>query len=103
MLKEISFRLGMNGSLYLGIGIGCMISGMLFLVMLLFFDLETIVLISVPAGFIIAALFIIIITLIAQNRKRKAKENLCTCRYRSSVNTICRECAYLDRSLEIDK
>ena len=97
MLKEISFRLGMNGALYLGICIGCMISGMLFLTMILLFDLETILLVSVTAGLVIAAIILIALIMYAQNRRRRAKEDLCTCRYRSSVYTVCRECAFKDK------
>ena len=103
MLKEISFRLGMNGVLYLGICIGCMISGMLFLTMILLFDLETILLVSVTAGLVIAAIILIALIMYAQNRRRRAKEDLCTCRYRSSVYTVCRECAFKDKSEWMEK
>ena len=103
MLKEISFRLGMNGALYLGICIGCMISGILFLTMVLLFDMETILLVSVTAGLVIAAIILIALIIYAQNRRRKAKEDLCTCRYRSSVYTVCRECAYKEKSEWLEK
>jgi len=71
--------------------------------MVLLFDMETILLVSVTAGLVIAAIILIALIIYAQNRRRRAKEDLCTCRYRSSVYTVCRECAYKDKSEWIGK
>lgn len=98
MLKEISFRLGMSGSLYIGFCLGIMTSAIVMGCLLLLSSPGAVLGIIVAMALILAGILISIIIIYNQEKIRKTSEPLCTCRYRSSVNTLCRECALNEKS-----
>ena len=93
MLKHISFRLGMSWSLYIGICLGIIASGIIMGCCLLITSPEAVFGIIVAMALILAGILVAILIIVVQEKHRKTPTQLCICRYRSSVYTQCRECA----------
>ena len=96
MLQKISYRLGMEGGLYIGICLGgavaaILISCTLFLVP----DVLTASIVSI-ALIISSVLGAVLVVILKRIRKDEGRQ-FCTCRYRSSLYTYCRECALNDK------
>jgi hypothetical protein len=98
MFKKISFRLGMDGGLYIGICLGAFISATLILCLLLLLPPNTITLIIVTVALIISSILCAGIVIYSQKMREKSPDQLCTCRYRSSLYTYCRKCALKEKS-----
>jgi hypothetical protein len=98
MFRKISFRLGMEGGLYLGICLGAIIPATLILCLLLLVSPDSITLIVVSIALILASALGAGIVVYAQKMRKKSPDQLCTCRYRSSLYTYCRECALKEKN-----
>ena len=98
MFKKISFRLGMEGGLYIGICLGALIAASLMLGMLLFLSPDIQVVIVVTLALILSSILLAGIVIYLQKNRKKSPDQLCTCRYRSSLYTYCRECALKEKS-----
>lgn len=93
MIRKISFRIGMEGGLYIGVCIGALLAAILISSLILLLSPGTGTVLIVLASLILASLIAAAIVIIAQKRREHAPDLLCTCRYRSSLYTLCRECA----------
>lgn len=93
LIKKISFRLGMEGDLLIGICLGTIATGLIMVVLLLLVSPKTVVGIIVGSSLIISAVVVAAIIFTAKGRRNGSEEAFCTCRYRRSLYTLCRECA----------
>ncbi|WP_421908644.1 hypothetical protein [Methanolacinia petrolearia] len=93
MLKKISFRLGMEGGLLIGICLGVLTAAAFILCMLLLLSPNETAIIVVTVALILASILCSGIVIWMQDRRKKSQIELCTCRYRSSLYTYCRKCA----------
>lgn len=93
MIRKISFRIGMEGGLYVGICIGALLAAVLTAGLLLLLPPGTETVLIVLAALILASLIALAIVIAAQKRRDHAPDQFCTCRYRSFLYTVCRECA----------
>jgi hypothetical protein len=93
MLKHISYRLGMDGGLYIGISLGAVTAAFLILILVLIFPASTLLLLAVTAAIIVSGILLAGCVVWLQKARKKSTDILCTCRYRSSLYTFCRECA----------
>jgi hypothetical protein len=93
MLKKISFRLGMEGRLLIGICLGILTAAAFMLCILLLLSPDETVIIFVAVALILASLLCSAIVIWMQKRREKSRTELCTCRYRKSLYTYCRKCA----------
>ncbi|AGB02582.1 hypothetical protein [Methanoregula formicica] len=93
MLKHISYRLGMDGGLYIGISLGAVAAAVLILLLVLIFPASPSLVLAVTAAIIVSGILLAGCILWLQNVRKKSTDILCTCRYRSSLYTFCRECA----------
>lgn len=93
MIRKISFRLGMEGGLYIGICLGALLAAALISGLILLLSPGTDTVLIVLAALILASLAAAAIVISAQKKRENAPDQLCTCRYRSSLYTLCRECA----------
>ena len=93
MIRKISFRLGMEGGLYLGICLGALFAAVMTVSMILLLSPTEGTVLAIQAALILAALIAAAIVIILQNTRRNAQDEFCTCRYRSSLYVRCRECA----------
>lgn len=93
ILRKISIRLGMNLGLYIGTCIGVIVAGIIILLGYYLFSLTMIHLMGVTVSLILASVLVIGIIVLAQNHSFSRTDEVCTCRYRSSWYTYCRQCA----------
>jgi len=93
MFKKISYRLGMEGGLLIGICLGIFIAAILILCMLLLLSPNATTVIVVTMALILASLLSSGIVICMQKKRKESQDQLCTCRYRSSLYTYCRDCA----------
>ncbi|MDD1725118.1 MAG: hypothetical protein LUQ07_08330 [Methanospirillum sp.] len=93
ILQKISIRLGMNQGLYIGICIGILITGLVILAGYYLLSLRIIHLIAASVALVIASILVIALIVVVQNRSFTRKDEACTCRYRRSLHTNCRQCA----------
>lgn len=98
MLKKISFRLGMEGGLYIGICLGAFTAAVLLLGVLLLLSPEARVVIIITVALILSSIVLAGLVLSSQKKREKSSDQFCTCRYRSSLYTYCRECALKEKS-----
>jgi len=98
MFKKISYRLGMEGGLNIGICLGALTAAALILVLLLFISPGALTIIIVTVALILASLIAAGIVIYSQRKRKQSPDQLCTCRYRSSLYTYCRECALSKKS-----
>jgi hypothetical protein len=98
MFKKISFRLGMEGGLYIGICLGALTAATLILCLLLLLSPDTLTLIVVTVALLLSSILGAGIVIYAQKMREKSPDQLCTCRYRSSLYTYCRQCALREKS-----
>ncbi|MCX6692758.1 MAG: hypothetical protein NTW33_12105 [Methanoregula sp.] len=99
MFKKISFRLGMEGGLYIGICLGALIAASLILGMLLLLSPDALTVVIVTVALILSSILLAGIVIYFQKIRKKSPDQLCTCRYRSSLYTYCRECALKEKSV----
>lgn len=93
MFRKISFRIGMEGGLYIGICLGALLAAILVAGLLLLLSPTTGTVLIVLAALILASLIAAAIVIAAQKKRENAADQFCTCRYRSTLWTLCRECA----------
>ena len=93
MFKKISFRLGMEGNLLTGICLGILATGLIMVLLLLLVSPEAVIGIIVGTALIISAIIVATIIFILKKTRKGSEEAFCTCRYRQSIYTLCRECA----------
>jgi len=98
MFKKISFRLGMEGGLYIGICLGAFAAAVLLLGVLLLLSPGAGAVIIVTVALIISSIVLAGLVIASQKRRRRSPDQCCTCRYRSSLYTSCRECALKETS-----
>jgi len=97
MCRKISFCLGMDGGLYLGICLGALLAAGLILSLVLLLSPGAYTVLIVLVSLILASLVAAAIVIAAQKNRKNAPDELCTCRYRSSLYTLCRECALKEK------
>lgn len=90
---EISIRLGMHQGLYLGICIGVIISSLIILAECCILNLGVTLILAASLALTCAALLVIGLICIVQNREWSSSDLACTCRYRRSLHTLCHHCA----------
>ena len=92
-LKKVSIRLGMNYGLYIGICIGFMVAALIILSILLIFSLGLTHVVATSLALFIGSLVVIGIILHAQHNLVSVVDQVCICRYRSGIHTLCIQCA----------
>ena len=98
MFKKISLRLGMEGGLNIGFCLGALVVAILMLILLLFISQDAITIIIVTVALILASLIAAGIVIYLQRTRKKSTDQLCTCRYRNSLYTYCRQCALAEKN-----
>jgi len=93
MLKKISFRLGMDEGLYIGICLGAILAAALTLSLILLFSPRIMTVLIMTLAIIIASVLAAAIVLGLQSMRKRSPDLLCTCRFRKSIYTYCRDCA----------
>jgi len=98
MFRKIALRLGMDGGLYIGICIGAITAAVLILSLLVLWSPEKTTIILVTGVLIFCSILLAGFVVYLQAIRRKSPDQLCTCRYRSSLYTFCRECALKEKN-----
>lgn len=93
MFKKISFRLGMEGNLLTGICLGIIATGLIMVFLLVLASPDAVIGITVGAALVISAIVVAVIIFMSKKTRKSSVEDFCTCRYRQSIYTLCRECA----------
>jgi hypothetical protein len=97
MFRKIALRLGMDGGLYIGICIGAIAAAVLILGLLLLWSPATSTVILVTLVLILCSVLLAGFVVWLQKVRKQSPDPLCTCRYRSSLYTYCRECALKEK------
>lgn len=100
MIRRISFRLGTAGGLYLGICLGVVITSVVMVGLELVLLPAALSMIAVSVAFIVAGIFVAFIITLMQEKRETSTERFCTCRFRKTLYTFCRECARSDTETE---
>ena len=88
-LQNISIRLGMHLSLYFGICLGFIAAALIVLGEYYMLSLGLTQVVATAVALIGGSLIGMGIILCCQRSFLAAKDKVCTCRYRSSINTLC--------------
>ncbi len=100
MLKHISYRLGMDGGLYIGISLGAITAAVVILISILIFPAGSSPLPAVTAAILVSGIVLAGCILWLRKVRKSSTDMLCTCRYRNSLYTFCRECALKETCTE---
>ena len=93
IMRKLSIRLGMHQSLYLGICIGFIAAALVTLSEYYLLSLGKSQIIAAALALIGGSLLVMGIIFHSQRSYLAAADQVCTCRYRRGIHTLCVKCA----------
>lgn len=92
-LDNLSIRLGMHHGLYMGACIGVILTSLIVLFECCVLNGGITHILTASLALICAGLLVIGFICMLENREFSMSDLACTCRYRRSIDPICRKCA----------
>jgi len=100
--EKLSFRLGMHHGLYIGICIGVLLTAFIILIECSILKGGITHILATVLALIGAAFLVIGFIYMMENKEFRSSDLTCTCRYRSSLYTLCKHCALSESIPEKD-
>ena len=93
-LDNLSIRLGMHHGLYIGTCIGVILTSLIVLFECCVLNGGITHILAASLALICAGLLVIGFICLLENKEFSMSDLACTCRYRRSIDPICRKCAF---------
>ncbi|HOW04538.1 hypothetical protein [Methanospirillum hungatei] len=93
-LDNLSIRLGMHHGLYIGACIGVILTSLIVLFECCVLNGGITHILAASLALICAGLLVIGFICLLENKEFSMSDLACTCRYRRSIDPICRKCAF---------